>query len=148
MARINYQQGNAARQALPREHQVPKREKVINPRVRRNRDRALQMNLPYIFVLSLAAICTLFICVQYLQIQSSITSRINNIKTMEKELAILKSENNSLETRINAYVDLDYVYKVATEELGMVHVNKDQVISYDRTESEYVRQNEDIPTKQ
>ena len=40
---------------------------------------------------------------------------------------------------------LDHVYKVATEELGMVYANKDQVLMYNRTESEYVRQYEDIP---
>ena len=42
-------------------------------------------------------------------------------------------------------MDLDYVYKVATEELGMVYANKDQVRLYNKTESEYVRQYEDIP---
>lgn len=40
---------------------------------------------------------------------------------------------------------IDHVYKVATEELGMVYANKNQILQYDKTESEYVRQNEDIP---
>ena len=57
----------------------------------------------------------------------------------------VKSENDALAIRINTYVDLDYVYKVATEELGMVYANKDQVLLYDKTESEYIRQYEDIP---
>jgi hypothetical protein len=43
--------------------------------------------------------------------------------------------------------DLDYVYKVATEELGMVYANKNQVRLYNKTESEYVRQYEDIPER-
>ena len=42
-------------------------------------------------------------------------------------------------------MSLDHVYQVATEELGMVYAGKDQVLLYDKTESEYVRQNEDIP---
>ena len=42
-------------------------------------------------------------------------------------------------------MDLDHVYKVATEELGMVYANKNQILLYDKTESEYVRQYEDIP---
>ena len=62
-----------------------------------------------------------------------------------KELEFLKSENDALETRINTSLDLDYVYRVATEELGMVYPNKNQVILYNKTESEYVRQYEDIP---
>ena len=52
-----------------------------------------------------------------------------------------------METRINTSLDLDYVYRVATEELGMVYPNKNQVILYNKTESEYVRQYEDIPTQ-
>ena len=73
------------------------------------------------------------------------TTRIHNIETIEKELEFLKSENDALETRINTSLDLDYVYRVATEELGMVYPNKNQVILYNKTESEYVRQYEDIP---
>ena len=33
------------------------------------------------------------------------------------------------------------------EDLGMVYANKDQVIMYNKTESEYVRQYEDIPER-
>ena len=147
MARMNQVQGTSARKILPREQQVPRKEKIVNPRIRHNRDKALQMDLSYIFVLSLAAICTLFICVQYLQIQASITYKKNHIEKLEKELSDIKVKNNALEASINTYVDLDYIYQVATEELGMVYVNKNQVIMYDRVESEYVRQNEDIPEK-
>ena len=57
----------------------------------------------------------------------------------------LKSENDALQTRIDTYVDLDHVYQVATEELGMVYANKDQILLYNKTESEYVRQYEDLP---
>ena len=62
-----------------------------------------------------------------------------------KKIENLKAQNDALETRIKTSVDLDYVYKVATEELGMVYANKDQVRLYNKTESEYVRQNENIP---
>ena len=57
----------------------------------------------------------------------------------------LRSENDALQTRINTDMDLDHIYKVATEELGMVYANRNQVLLYDKTESEYVRQYEDIP---
>ena len=81
--------------------------------VRRNQEKALQMNLFSVLLLTVAVIC--------------------------------KGDNDALLTRINTSVDLDYVYKVATEELGMVYANKDQVRLYNKTESEYVRQYEDIP---
>lgn len=114
-------------------------------RIRRNQEKALQMNLPYVAALVAAACCSLYICVNYIQLQSGMTARMDTIKDLEQQLNTLKTENDALETRINIYVDLDYVYKVATEELGMVYANKDQVLMYDKTESEYVRQDEDIP---
>ena len=51
----------------------------------------------------------------------------------------------SLETSINTSIDLNEIYEIATKELGMVYAKKDQVLLYDKTESEYVRQYEDIP---
>jgi len=130
----------------PRQPQQDPRRKVSRTyTVRRNQEKALQMDLPYVIMLTLAAICALYICVDYLHVQSAITGQIHNIEVLEREIASLQSENNALETRINTSVDLDNVYRVATEELGMVYANRKQVILYDRTESEYVRQYEDIP---
>ena len=79
--------------------------------------------------------------------QSSVTARLNHIESLEESIEKLKGDNDALLTRINTSVDLDYVYKVATEELGMVYANKDQVRLYNKTESEYVRQYEDIPER-
>ena len=70
---------------------------------------------------------------------------MRRIESMESKVEKLKNENDTLETRINAYVNLENVYEIATKELGMVYASKDQVITYDKTESEYVRQYEDIP---
>ena len=88
-----------------------------------------------------------YICVSYLKLQSSVTARLNHIESLEESIEKLKGDNDALLTRINTSVDLDYVYKVATEELGMVYANKDQVRLYNKTESEYVRQYEDIPER-
>lgn len=146
-----YVYGNTVRKlepaSKPQKRQPPdtRQQPKISHTVRRNQEKALYMDLPYVILLTIAAVCALYLCVNYLQLQSSITSRIHTIETREKELEALKSENDALVTRINTYVDLDYVYKVATEELGMVYADKDQVLLYDKTESEYVRQYEDIP---
>ena len=113
--------------------------------VRRNREKALRMDAPYVLALTVAAIVTLAICMQYLQLRSSITTRIGNIESLEQDVEALKAENDALETSINTYVDLDHIYDVATKELGMVYANKNQILLYDKTESEYVRQYEDIP---
>lgn len=137
----------AAERKLEPERRQVSRNRSHTVTVRRNQEKALQMNLPYVLILTAAAICALYLCISYLKLQSSITARLNHIESLEKEIEILKDENDSLETRINTSVDLDYVYKVATEELGMVYASKNQVRLYDKTESEYVRQYEDIPER-
>lgn len=128
----------------PAYHETANRQ-TANHQVRRNREKALQMDLPYVVMLSIAAICTLWVCVNYLHMQSAITAKIHSIEGNEARLETLKTENDALETSINTSVDLDHIYKVATQELGMVYANKDQILQYDNTESGYVRQNEDIP---
>ena len=145
-----YVQGNTVRKLEPERVPVRRspdevRRPAVNHKVRRNREEALQMDLPYVIMLTIAAVCTLYLCVNYLHLQSSITTRIHTIENLEAELEMLKTENDALQTNINTSVDLDHVYKVATEELGMVYANKNQILQYDKTESEYVRQNEDIP---
>ena len=145
-----YVQGSAARKLntqpeRPRPSREPRQSRGLLPTIRRNQDKGLDMDLPYVILLTVAAICTLYLCVNYLRLQSSINARIQNIEAQETKLENLKAENDALEIRINTYVDLDYIYKVATEELGMVYANKDQVLLYNKSESEYVRQYEDIP---
>ena len=88
-------------------------------------------------------ICRIWRC-WWRQLSAHCTS-VSTIKTLEQQLDTLKAENDALETSINTSVDLDHVYKVATEELGMVYAGKDQVLLYNQTESEYVKQYEDIP---
>lgn len=146
-----YIQGNTVRKLTPAPSSAPvrqapqKKQTRVDYTVRRNQEKALQVDLPYLIALVIAAFCALYLCVNYLHIQSSITARIGNIESLEQKVEKLKSENDALETRVKTYVDLDYVYKVATEDLGMVYANKDQIILYNKTESEYIRQYEDIP---
>lgn len=116
-----------------------------NHRIRRNQERAMYMDLPYVIMLTIASAFTLCLCINYLHIQSSITARMHNIEAMEARLENLKAENDALETSINTSIDLNKIYEIATKELGMVYAKKDQVLLYDKTESEYVRQYEDIP---
>ena len=137
----------AAERERTRERRVVQYRQNMSHTVRKNQEKALQMDLPYVIMLTLATFCTLYICVSYLKLQSSVTARLNHIESLEESIEKLKGDNDALLTRINTSVDLDYVYKVATEELGMVYANKDQVRLYNKTESEYVRQYEDIPER-
>ena len=147
LAHTGYVTGTAARSLEVPERQIVRNEKRHTITVGRSQEKALPMDLPYVILLTIAAICTLYLCVNYLQLQSTVAARLNHIEALEKSIETIKADNDALETRIHTSVDLDYVYQVATEELGMVYANKNQVRLYNRTESEYVRQYEDIPER-
>ena len=70
---------------------------------------------------------------------------MDSIKSLETTLDNLRTENDALERSIDTSIDLNYVYNVAVNELGMVRIGQGNIIQYDKTESEYVRQYEDIP---
>lgn len=135
----------APRQERPARKPARQTSARTSSRVRRNQEKALQMDLPYVILLTIASLCTLYLCVNYLHLQSSITGRMHNIEQIEAQLEQYKSENDALETSINASVDLNEIYRIATEELGMVYANRDQVLLFDKTENGYVRQFEEIP---
>ena len=50
-----------------------------------------------------------------------------------------------MDYEINGYVDVDYVLRVATEELGMINAREDQIKFYDSSDTEYMKQLYDIP---
>lgn len=144
--------------AYPEYVPVRKRRTKPDERVRRvkkaagkakNRKRVVRaemdQSIPLLLTLTVAVIATLYICFNYLALQNSITSKMDNIEVLERTLEDLKTENDALEQSINTSVDLNYVYDVAVNELGMVHAGQENVIYYDKTENEYVRQYENIP---
>ena len=67
-----------------------------------------------------------------------------SIISMEKQLTALTNENDAAYEAINTAFDLDYVYRVAVEELGMVYPKDNKVIKYKSSGTDYVRQYEDM----
>ena len=133
--------------ARKRERQriLAEREMEYRAQQDRLRHKSVALDVKYIAVLITASVFTLGLCFSYIQMQTSINTRISSIEAKKQQLDQLKSENDALQNSIDTSVNLDEIYRVATQELGMVYAGKDQTITYDKTESEYVRQYEDIP---
>ena len=133
--------------AVPKKAPKPSEGEVAktNRMIRKNRERALSMDFPYLVVFSAAMVVMLFLCANYIAIQSKLTSTIKQTQKNESNLEKLRNENDSLENMIATYVDLDHIYDVATNKLGMIYAKKNQVITYEKTENEYVRQFDEIP---
>lgn len=128
------------REALPEQ---PKK-KEISEQVRKNRKQALHMTTAYTVFLTVAAIATLAVCAWYLQLRFEGTSRAANIAAMEQQLADLKEENTTRQNSILDSVNLEVVRERALG-LGMVHVNSDQIVTYQNPSGDYVKQYEEIP---
>lgn len=144
----NYIYGTSPRKEVPREDYEIETREQYEERIRRRMksERMMATSLPMLTILVIAMTCVLYVCISYLQVQSSIAYRIHNIEKLEQEIEKIKNENDALKTSIETSLDLDEVYRIATEELGMVHARKEQVLLYNQTENEYVRQYDDIPT--
>jgi Septum formation initiator. len=150
MAKSRYTYGSAAERLdndvyiQPQYDNNNEKNRKKTAKIEQNREKALSMNLSYVILLCIAVVATLFVCVQYLRVQSSIAANIKKIEIKEQEIAILNIENEALIANIEAHVNFDAIYKVATEELGMVYPNEEQIILYDRVENGYVRRNAEI----
>jgi hypothetical protein len=140
-----YVQGNTARrlQALPAPQQMPDRQ--VSTRTRRNRERALHMNIVSLLFMVVAMAAAGFILTWYLTLQSDITNSIKNISKLESRLNELKLENDENYSRITSAVNLEEIRRVAIQELGMRYAQEGQIVTFNGEGSDYLRQTGDIP---
>lgn len=146
-----YVQGNTAARRLAQEERirvVPRQQEPARragKNVRRNRDRALYMNIGYVLFLVAAVVATAFILTGYLTLKADITSSIKNISRMESTLNELKLSNDENYDRIISNINLEEVKRIAIQELGMSYAKEGQIISFSSEGSDYVRQTGEIP---
>jgi hypothetical protein len=148
----DYISGNTVRKLQPSREYDPDyeyghrtREKHIKKAVLRKQER-IQIDLVSLIFLTVAILITSYVCVEYLKVQTSIISKNRTIASMENEVMDMKTKNNETLDRINASVDLAYVYKTATKKLKMVHAKDNQIITYKSIKSDFVRQYDNIPS--
>lgn len=137
-----YIDGNAVRILEP---DIRREREYETPQKLRRRKRALSMNGAYAVFLAVAVVFCLAMCIYYLSIQAQISETKSNINSLSSDITTLTTQNEALGYQVDSYIDLDYIYTVATEDLGMVQANGSQISLYDRNDSEYVDQVQDIP---
>ena len=105
------------------------------------------MNLGYVAFLTVAAVITVFMCVNFLQLQAKGTKLQKEVTALEAQLDSAILENDSDYNRIITNVDMEHVKDVAMNQLGMVQAKKSQIITYEIDDNDYVRQYSEIPTE-
>ena len=98
------------------------------------------MNPGFMIFMTLAMVLTGIVCVQYIRLQSSLTTYVNTISAMEVELQGLRAENDDYESRIKGAIGLENIKKRAMDELGMTYASDEQIVVYNSEGTDYVRQ--------
>ena len=141
-----YVQGNTARKLqVVQAYEQPRTQKKVSTRTRRNRERALHMNIRSVLSLAIPMVVGGLILMVYLNLQSDITNSTKNIATLESRLNTLKMDNDENYSRINSSVDLEEVKRIAIQELGMRYAEEGQIIRFNGEGSDYIRQTGSIP---
>ena len=129
----NYIEGNTARKrdlsyqyALP-DYDAPERQRRRAPgyerQVRSNPRVLTGINKASLLVLTLAIAATLYCCIEFIMLQNEVSKMERDIISMERILTTMTNENDAAYEQIGMVYDLDYVYNVAVNELGMVYPN-------------------------
>ena len=140
-----YVDGNTVRTRI--EERQTQENVQLSAAARKNREKALQMNLGYVLFLALAAVLSVAICVNYLRLQAQYTTVQKEATALETTYSELKLENDAVYNRIMAGVNLDEVKKEAMERLGMDYATEEQIVTYEASGGDYVRQYQDLPGK-
>ena len=130
-----------------RSREQSQRRAEISRQARRNREKALRMNVPYVSFLTAVSVATVFVCVNFLQLQSEGISYRNKIASLESQLTELKLANDNAYEEAVSSVDMEEVKRIAVNELGMTYADEGQIILYNNQEGDYIRQYAEVPTE-
>ncbi|MCQ2500444.1 MAG: hypothetical protein MJ117_03730 [Lachnospiraceae bacterium] len=86
----------------------------------------------------------MFLCVQYLNLKSTLTTQIDTIEIMESELNSMKADNDAYYNQVQSSVTLEDI-KNAALSFGMHYATESQIEYYSIDESSYMRQYQDVP---
>ena len=138
----NYMRDNLARNIDVREALKgrPTGEPLREYRGELKKQKKMSMGFLYVAFLGLAVVVLAASLVSYLKLQNDITTMVDDIAYYEQTLNNLTLANDDEYSKIVNAVDYDYIRQVAIEELGMVYASEDQIVSYTRENSDYVRQ--------
>ncbi len=142
-----YVDGNTVRKLQTAPQREVRERRAVSFATRKNREKALQMNMSYMLFLTAAAVVTVMVCINYLKLQAQNTTLQKSATFLGMELSQMKLENDSEYNRITSSVDLEHVKDVAMNKLGMVYASEKQIQIYDSTQSDYVKQYQDIPAE-
>ena len=108
------------------------------------RKAVLGMRYTLFLVFSLAVIFAA--CVIYMNANIQLSRVKRSVLQEQERLREIQEENAALAAEVADFqINLEEIYETATGELGMVYAGEDQIIYYDSSNSDYIRQFGEIP---
>lgn len=134
-----YVYGNTARDLNIQRQLEEEPRKKLSTEARKNRDKAHHMSLGYVmFLMTALGVCAI-ILINYVQLQSELTNKTREVASLERQLNMLKVDNDETYNRIISSIDLEEVRQIAIGELGMSYAGEGQIITYSSTGNDYMR---------
>ena len=98
------------------------------------------------YVISLTVICAVafLLCVYYLQQKSALTTKYENMASLQARYNTLKNDNDARYNQVISSVTLEDVKNAAINRLGMHYPDSDHMRYYTLTDDSYVRQYTDV----
>ncbi len=137
--RGEYVHGNTVRKFDIQEQWEQAPVKKPHPVIRKNREKARHMSAGYVLFLAAALCVAAFVLVNFIQLQSDLTTLTKTVADMESELNGLKLSNDEEYNRIVSSIDLEEIKRVAIGELGMSYAEEGQIVEYEDKEGDYMR---------
>ncbi len=140
-----YIYGNAARNIDVKRalEESPTGEPLRVIKGRRKQELKRHMGFIYVFFLAVCVTVTGYALFGYLRYQSEISVLSDRISAHEAELNNLTLANDDEYSKMINAIDYDQVRTKAIE-MGMVYPSEDQIITYTRENSDYVRQTNNL----
>lgn len=145
--RQEYVRGNVVEMPAYMPEEVRRRPVKTSTTVRKNREKAVYMNLGYVAFLTAALLFAAVTLCGYIGLQSDVTNQVKKISTMEAQYNDLKLANDEEYSRINSNIDLDKIKAIAIGKLGMTYASEGQIVRVQDDNKDYVHQVADLPQK-
>ena len=90
-----------------RQQEVPGRQRKTSAQVKKNRNRARQINPAYVMFLAVATVIAVVVCIHYLQLQAELTQHSRQITALQEELNDLTEKNDTAYSAAEDSVNLE-----------------------------------------
>ena len=124
-----YMYGSSAENIVEPYHNKVVRKKVVKKHIRKKKVDICKSRTNFIYtsMLAVVIVITLATLVTLIKVQFIVSDQSGDIIKLQHDLAKIKRENLKIESDIERNIDMNEVYDMATNKLGMIQPNVDNI---------------------